>query len=157
MPVQEMTQNSRDVAARLARLAWTPRVRTLLVVVTCSLIIAVGLYKQIRPQDFQLKDSDFYSYYNAALALRHGANPFAPVASWMRTYVPGSELRASYYVYAPSFALLIVPSRCLMIGSDTRHPSGRRGGPPDRVRQPSAKKKMTVPCRMTKPVDTDSR
>jgi glycosyltransferase involved in cell wall biosynthesis len=75
----------------------------------CALILAWGLYRKIRLQPGEMANSDFYTYYQAALVVRHGGNPFAPVAAWISGYHPGSDLIASYYVYAPLFALLIVP------------------------------------------------
>src|SRR5262249_19892297 len=74
-----------------------------------AIILLLCLYKQIHPQYLSPLDSDFYAYYQAALAIRGGGNPFTPVSAWIHTYRPGDPLIASYYVYAPFFALLIVP------------------------------------------------
>ncbi len=73
------------------------------------LVLVIGLSKQIAPQYLSLSDSDFYTYYQAALAVREGLNPFAPVMAWIHGYQPGDPLVPSYYVYAPLFAWLIVP------------------------------------------------
>ena len=73
------------------------------------LVLAVGVYKQIHPQYLSPDTSDFYTYYQAALAVRSGANPFAPVIAWIHGYAPGDSLLPVYYVYAPVFALALVP------------------------------------------------
>jgi hypothetical protein len=81
-----------------------------LVVGTASLLVlAIGVYKQIHPQYLSPDTSDFFTYYQAALAVRSGANPFAPVIAWIHGYAPGDPLLPVYYVYAPIFALMLVP------------------------------------------------
>lgn len=96
--------NASRLAPSASRRAW--RVAA---VIGCVLILGWGLYRKIHLQPGEMADSDFYSYYQAALVVRHGGNPFAPVAAWISGYHPGSILIASYYVYAPLFALLVVP------------------------------------------------
>jgi hypothetical protein len=63
--------------------------------------------------DFLTYFSDFHNDYNAALALRHGMNPLAPAASWIRaahtSAHQGAAVGGVYYAYAPIFALLLVP------------------------------------------------
>jgi Glycosyltransferase family 87 len=53
--------------------------------------------------------TDFITYYNASLAVRHGADPYVPVAHWIHSYKPGQGWDAVYYVYTPAFALLLIP------------------------------------------------
>jgi glycosyltransferase involved in cell wall biosynthesis len=80
--------------------------------VACLMVIAFGFARQYRTYTFPgatITSSDFFSYYQAAQAVRHGVNPFVSVAAWIQSYTAGSPLRASYYVYAPFFALLVVP------------------------------------------------
>ncbi len=97
---------------------WRPAVRVtvagiplwrLVVGAASLLVLAVGVYKQIHPQYLSPDTSDFYTYYQAALAVRSGANPFAPVIAWIHGYAPGDPLLPVYYVYAPVFALMLVP------------------------------------------------
>lgn len=83
-----------------------------LLIVACILVLVFELYLQAKPHSY-IYFSDFQNDYNAARALRHGANPLAPAAAWVRTYVPGSNrippAGGVYYTYAPIFALLLVP------------------------------------------------
>jgi hypothetical protein len=73
------------------------------------LVLGVGVYKQIHPQYLSPDTSDFFTYYQSALAVRSGSNPFAPVIAWIHGYAPGDPLLPVYYVYAPIFAMTLVP------------------------------------------------
>lgn len=75
----------------------------------CVAVLCYALVRQLTHQGFSLAGSDLSTYYSAALAVRSGANPFIPVANWIAGYQPGQDLMATYYVYAPLFALLLVP------------------------------------------------
>lgn len=75
----------------------------------CALLLAGGLYWEVRTPRTYLLSYDFYSYYTAALDMRTGINPFASVAAWIHGYQLGQPFVASYYVYAPFFALLVAP------------------------------------------------
>ena len=77
--------------------------------ILCVLLLAGGLYWEVRTPRSQMLSYDFYSYYTAALDVRNGINPFAPVAAWIHSYQPGQPFVASYYVYAPFFALVMTP------------------------------------------------
>lgn len=95
-------------AATSATIAGTPMWR-LVVAIGSLLVLVIGLYRQIHPTYLNLQDSDFYTYYQAALTVRDGANPFAPVVAWMHSYTPGDVFVPNFYVYAPIFAFLLVP------------------------------------------------
>lgn len=100
-----LTRHIPRVAHETARLVrWQTGVAAL-----CLLIMAAGLFWEVRTPSSRLLDYDFYSYYAAARAIRHGLNPFAPVVAWIQSYQPGQPFVASYYVYAPFFALLVTP------------------------------------------------
>jgi Glycosyltransferase family 87 len=73
------------------------------------LVLVASLYRQIHPTYLNLQDSDFYTYYQAALTVRDGVNPFAPVVAWIQSYHPGDVFVPNFYVYAPIFAFLLVP------------------------------------------------
>lgn len=83
-----------------------------LLIVASIVILVLELYLQARPHSY-IYFSDFQNDYNAAQAVRRGANPLAPAAAWVRTYLPGSNrippAGGVYYAYAPIFALLLVP------------------------------------------------
>src|SRR5262249_8148757 len=83
-----------------------------LLIIASIVILVFELYLQARPHSY-VYFTDFQNDYNAALQLRHGANPLAPAATWVRTYLPGSNrvppAGGIYYAYAPIFALLFVP------------------------------------------------
>jgi hypothetical protein len=81
----------------------------LLVTVVCLGLVAYLSYRQIRAQMPMKEAIDFFSYYKAALALRHGANPYTPGVITIGRYVPGGPLPAGVYVYAPIFAMLLIP------------------------------------------------
>jgi hypothetical protein len=81
----------------------------MLTCIAALVVLAAVLGKELHVSNYDLERSDFHSYYQAALAVRRGANPLAPVASWISSYRAGQPLIASYFVYTPSFALLIVP------------------------------------------------
>ncbi|HLZ24028.1 MAG TPA: glycosyltransferase family 87 protein [Ktedonobacterales bacterium] len=87
----------------------SPRMWRLLACCVCLAVLAVVLYRALHITDYFLRHSDFYSYYQAALDVRHGANPLAPVAGWIHGYQAPQRFVASYFVYAPFFALLLVP------------------------------------------------
>jgi hypothetical protein len=77
--------------------------------IVCSLFLIFGLYRQIRAQSTVPSLIDFYPYYNAALAIRHHVNPYLPVVAAIDRYVPGHALPGLLYVYAPLFAILLIP------------------------------------------------
>src|SRR4051794_29777717 len=93
-------------SASSATIAGAPLWR-LVAIAGSLLILGLGVYKQIRPQYLSPDTSDFYTYYHAALALRAGENPFAPVVAWIHGYAPGDPLLPTFYVYTPFFALLL--------------------------------------------------
>ena len=86
-----------------------PRTWRILACAVCLAILAVVLYKELRVSDYFLRGSDFYSYYQAALDVRGGINPLAPVAGWIHGYHTGEPFVASYFVYTPFFALMLIP------------------------------------------------
>jgi hypothetical protein len=75
----------------------------------CVAVLCYALVRQLTHEGFALATSDLSTYYSAALAVRHGANPFTPVATWIAGYQPGQNLIATHYVYAPAFAVLLIP------------------------------------------------
>lgn len=87
----------------------SPRMWRLLACCVCLAVLGVVLYKELHVSDFFLQGSDFHSYYQAALDVRNGANPLAPVAAWIASYHIGQPFIASYFVYTPFFALLLIP------------------------------------------------
>lgn len=93
--------------------AWSkrlsPRTWRLLACAACLAILAGVLYKELHVSDYFLRHSDFYSYYQAALDVRNQTNPLAPVAGWIHGYHSGQAFVASYFVYTPFFALLLIP------------------------------------------------
>lgn len=95
-------------SATSATIAGAPVWRVVAIVLS-GLILVYGLYRQIFVQYQGTASDDFYSYYQAALAVRSGGNPFVGVATWIHGYAPGDPLVATYYVYAPFFAFLLVP------------------------------------------------
>lgn len=87
----------------------SPRTWRLLACGACLVVLAVVLYKELHVSDYFLRHSDFYSYYQAAHDVRNGTNPLAPVAGWIHGYQTGQRFIASYFVYTPFFALLLIP------------------------------------------------
>lgn len=83
----------------------TGRVRILVSLGAVSALIIVLINAML---SFQLSSTDFATYMQAALTVRHGGDPFGPVMSWI-THYTGGELRADYYVYTPAFAGLLIP------------------------------------------------
>lgn len=79
------------------------------VLIGCIAVLGYSLVRQLIQPGVSIYSSDFHSYYIAALAVRHGADPFTPAVTWIASYKPGVPFVASYYVYTPFFALLIVP------------------------------------------------
>jgi hypothetical protein len=97
--------------------------------VACVLVSAVGTLRVLRPQDFH--SADFRIYYDAARAIRHGANPYAPSLEWAASFAPGGDLesyidpgqaqpdyqiqsetlavRGRVFLYGPAFAFLVIP------------------------------------------------
>src|SRR5438128_1725154 len=80
----------------------------ILIVAVCLAVLAVGTVRQLIPQTEYLIAYDFQHDREAALALRHGENPYAEAIDWLESYTPGSDLK-SYYVYAPPLGLLFIP------------------------------------------------
>ncbi|HEX8036792.1 MAG TPA: glycosyltransferase 87 family protein, partial [Ktedonobacterales bacterium] len=79
------------------------------IILVCLGILLFAYARLYQACSSALETCDFFAYYNAALSVRHGIDPFAPVAAWIYTYQPGQPFVASYYVYAPFFALLVAP------------------------------------------------
>lgn len=77
--------------------------------ILCVLLFAGSLYWEVRTPRSGLLSYDFYSYYTAAFDVRNSIDPFASVAAWIHSYQLGQPFVASYYVYAPFFALLVTP------------------------------------------------
>lgn len=86
------------------------RLPTRLLAILLSLAASVALVALLAYEShtFPQIESDFHTYYQAAAAVRHGGDPYASVMSWI-THYSGGKLYADYYVYAPFFALLLVP------------------------------------------------
>jgi hypothetical protein len=97
------------MAGTLRRDSMTARAWRALVCLASVGALVFGLVRQWNVPGWPITQSDFFTYYNAALAVRHGANPFAPVAAWIHSYTPGSPHIANYFVYTPAFAGLLVP------------------------------------------------
>lgn len=95
----------------------SPRTWRLLTCGACLAVIAVVLYKELHVSAYDLQRSDFHSYYQAALNVRNHMDPLAPVAGWIASYHAGQQFIASYFVYTPFFALLIVPFTILPLGA----------------------------------------
>ena len=75
------------------------------IILACLSVVALQLYQLIRSQgcsSSQLCNVDFHQFYDAALAIRHGANPY------MRALMLRSTTQSAY-VYPPLFALLLTP------------------------------------------------
>jgi Glycosyltransferase family 87 len=77
-----------------------------LVSLVCLAVIVAGVYRQVAPQPLQ--GPDFIHTYDAALAVRHGQNPYVTATAWVSGYTPGSILENQYF-YAPTYALLLSP------------------------------------------------
>jgi hypothetical protein len=80
------------------------------------LVVGIVLFRELAVDRYFLFHSDFNSYYQAALAVRHGSDPLAAAAAWIQRYQPGQPFIASYYVYTPFFAVLIIPFTLLPLG-----------------------------------------
>src|SRR5579864_14527 len=78
----------------------------LVIDLVCLALLAIGLLRQIVPQNYQAPD--FTHTYDAALAMRHGDNLYAPALAWVESYAPGNPFTDQYF-YAPTFALLLMP------------------------------------------------
>ncbi|MHB8612375.1 MAG: glycosyltransferase family 87 protein [Candidatus Dormibacteraceae bacterium] len=75
-------------------------------------VMAYVFYRDIKIGVYRLPYTDFQSFYVAAVAVRHHADPYGPALDWIRTYVAsgnGSLFATKSYVYAPFFALLLSP------------------------------------------------
>ena len=80
-----------------------------LVTLGAALVTLVIVYLQVRATSAGISSADLYAYYDAALAVRERRDPFVPVATWIASYHPGETLVATYYVYTPFFAALLIP------------------------------------------------
>lgn len=69
------------------------------------LALLLGYQMQIASRTSNL---DIITYLHAAMTVRHGGDPYTPVSSWMTRY-GGGPFQANYYVYAPAFALFLIP------------------------------------------------
>lgn len=82
------------------------RVRSLVSLGALIVLAALLLY-EVRAS-FRAVNLDISTYLGAASAVRHGSDPFAPVMAWI-THYSGGQFQANYYVYAPFFAMLLIP------------------------------------------------
>lgn len=76
------------------------------------LVLALAAAYNMRYGSGQLAGADFPSFYHAGLAVRAGHDPYLPAMAFLHAYTPagnGTYFAASVYVYAPFFALLMVP------------------------------------------------
>jgi arabinofuranan 3-O-arabinosyltransferase len=88
-----------------------PGVRGLFTVASIA-VIAVSLMYNLAKGPERFGWTDFQSFYTAALTLLQGGDPYAPALSWIATYVPtgnGALFGTRVFVYAPFFALMMVP------------------------------------------------
>lgn len=98
---------------------FTPQIPSwrLMAVVGCVALLAIELYRQLNPATFgyHLTSADFHAFYRGAVAVRHGANPFGDAVAWRSQFdhgpsaYRGMAFFTSSYVYAPAFALLLLP------------------------------------------------
>ncbi len=104
--------------ARAALSAIDPRLAELvaplrrLAVPASILVLALAAAYNMRYGSAQLRSADFPSFYQAGLALRAGHDPYLPAMAFVHAYTPGGNgtyFAARAYVYAPFFALLMVP------------------------------------------------
>jgi hypothetical protein len=75
-------------------------------------VIAFIFWRDSRGGAYRLPYTDFQSFYEAALAVRHHGDPYRPALDWMQTYIAsgnGTLFATKSYVYAPFFALLLAP------------------------------------------------
>ncbi|HXI97114.1 MAG TPA: glycosyltransferase family 87 protein [Candidatus Acidoferrum sp.] len=83
-----------------------------LIAVVSVAVIAYLFYRDFQIGVYRIPYTDFQSFYMAALAVRHHADPYGPAVDWIRSYVAsgnGSLFATKSYVYAPFFALLLSP------------------------------------------------
>ena len=84
----------------------------LTIAVASLALLAYGFWRDVKIGIYRIPYTDFQSFYAAALAVRHHADPYGPALDWMRTYVAsgnGQLFATKSYVYAPFFAFLLSP------------------------------------------------
>lgn len=78
----------------------------------CLMVLGIGLYRQIAPGAYLIPFTDFKSFFQAALDVRHGVDPYQPAIAWLKGYSPtgnGTLFATKSYVYPPFFALMLSP------------------------------------------------
>ncbi len=76
------------------------------------LVLAATLIYNLRYGPARFDQSDFQSFYGAAVALRSGIDPYLPAVAWINAYQPtgsGALFGTKVYVYAPFFGYLLTP------------------------------------------------
>jgi hypothetical protein len=79
-----------------------------------AFVAAFNVYRLFGPTSYQIYQADFHTYYQAALAVRAGHNPFAPAVAWMQATLhhrPDTPPigHISLYVYPPLLAIALIP------------------------------------------------
>lgn len=88
-----------------------------LLLTICVLVPLYTVYREVGVWMGGPQGVDFTTYYKAALDVRAGANPFGATIAWIHSYTPGSQIKGSYFVYTPFFALLLVPLTLLPLAA----------------------------------------
>lgn len=105
--IREIARPTSPVSSRSRR--W--RLGRLVITLGCLGVLGLQVYQLLRAQacySNQACNVDYHQFYDAALAIRHGADPYLPALAAQGT-------TQSTYVYPPLFALLLTPFTALSL------------------------------------------